>query len=200
MVESQTAATHPFTGDEFLESLQDDREVWIYGERVKDVTSHPAFRNPARMIARLYDALHDPATRDQLTVPTDTGNGGFTHPFFKVPRSREELIQSQTAIAEWARITYGWMGRSPDYKASFMVTLGFNPDYYAPYQDNARAWYRKAQESCMFLNHAIVNPPIDRQKPPEEVADVFVHCEKETDAGIVISGAKVVATGSAVTR
>ena len=24
---------------------------WIYGERVKDVTAHPAFRNAARMIA-----------------------------------------------------------------------------------------------------------------------------------------------------
>jgi len=27
--------------------------------------------------------------------------------------------------------------------------------------------------------------------------DVFVHVEKETDAGVIVSGAKVVATGSA---
>ena len=40
-------------------SLRDDRTVYIYGERVKDVTTHPAFRNTARMVARLYDALHD---------------------------------------------------------------------------------------------------------------------------------------------
>ena len=53
--------TRPFTGAEYLESLRDGREIWIYGERVKDVTTHPAFRNTARMIARLYDALHDPA-------------------------------------------------------------------------------------------------------------------------------------------
>ena len=45
---------------EYLESLRDGREIWIYGERVKDVTTHPAFRNTVRMIARLYDALHDP--------------------------------------------------------------------------------------------------------------------------------------------
>ena len=49
------------TGDEYIESLRDGREIYIYGERVKDVTTHPAFRNPVRMIARLYDALHDPA-------------------------------------------------------------------------------------------------------------------------------------------
>jgi len=50
----------PFTGKEYLESLRDDREVYIYGERVNDVTAHPAFRNAARSIAKLYDALHDP--------------------------------------------------------------------------------------------------------------------------------------------
>ena len=49
----------PFTGAEFLQSLRDGREVYIYGERVKDVTEHPAFRNSARSIALLYDALHD---------------------------------------------------------------------------------------------------------------------------------------------
>ena len=54
-----TARTRPYTGAEYLESLRDDREIWIYGERVKDVTTHPAFRNTARMIARMYDALHE---------------------------------------------------------------------------------------------------------------------------------------------
>ena len=70
------------TGDEYLETLRDDREIYLYGERVKDVTAHPAFRNPARMTARLYDALHDPDTEDVLTAPTDTGSGGYTHRFF----------------------------------------------------------------------------------------------------------------------
>ena len=81
----------PFTGAEFLESLRDGREVWLYGERVKDVTTHPAFANSARSIARLYDALHDPATKDILTRETDTGSGGYTHKFFRAAQSREDL-------------------------------------------------------------------------------------------------------------
>src|SRR6187549_953017 len=68
-----TPRTRPYTGAEYLESIRDGREIWIYGERVKDVTTHPAFRNTARMIARLYDALHDPARQSVLTTPTDTG-------------------------------------------------------------------------------------------------------------------------------
>ena len=51
-----------------------------------------------------------------------------------------------------------------------------------------------------FVNHAIIHPPVDRDRPPNEVGDVCVHIEKETDAGMIVSGAKVVATGSALTN
>jgi 4-hydroxyphenylacetate 3-monooxygenase len=195
-----TTPRRPFTGEEFLESLRGDREVWIYGERVKDVTTHPAFRNPARMLARLYDALHDPATHDVLTCATDTGSGGYTHKYFRAPTGADDLVGAREAIATWARLTYGWMGRSPDYKAAFLASLGANAEFFAPYQDNARRWYRFAQERVIFMNHALAHPPVDRHRPPDEVADVYVHVERETDAGLIVSGAKVVATGSALTH
>jgi 4-hydroxyphenylacetate 3-monooxygenase len=189
----------PFTSQEFLESLRDGREIWIYGERVKDVTTHPAFRNTSRMLARLYDALHD-ERKAILCTETDTGSGGYTHHFFKAPHNAEEMVASRDAIAEWARVTYGWMGRSPDYKAAFLATLGANSDFYTPFQENARRWYKKVQEEVTFVNHAIVNPPVDRNKELSEVRDVYMHVEKETDAGLVISGAKVVATTSTLTH
>src|SRR5712664_4077775 len=91
----------PFTGQEYLESLRDGREIWIYGELVKDVTIHPAFRNSAYSVARLYDALHTDAARDILTCPTDTGSGGHTHRFFQYARSSEDLIAQRDAIAHW---------------------------------------------------------------------------------------------------
>ena len=119
---SGQARTRPFTSREFLDSVRDDREIWIYGERVKDVTTHPAFRNTVRMMARLYDALHD-QRKGVLCTETDTGNGGYTHKFFKASRNVEEMVGARDAIAEWARVTYGWMGRSPDYKAAFLATL-----------------------------------------------------------------------------
>jgi len=190
----------PFTGAEFLESLRDGREVWLYGERVDDVTTHPAFCNAARSLARLYDALHDPATKDILICETDTGSGGFTHRFFRAAKSREDLEAQKEAIAAWARLSYGWMGRSPDYKASFLSTLGPNAEFYGDWADNARAWYKRAQENTLFMNHAIVNPPVDRHKIADEVKDVYVSIDKESDAGIYVSGAKVVATGSALTH
>jgi 4-hydroxyphenylacetate 3-monooxygenase len=190
----------PYTGAEYIQSLRDGREVYFDGERVTDVTVHPAYRNAVRSMARLYDALHDPAQRRVLTCPTDTGSGGYTHRYFRVARSREELIGAQGAIAAWSRLTYGWMGRTPDYKAAYSNTLGANAEYYGPYADNARAWYRRAQETVPFMNHAIVNPPIDRHKPAEQVKDVYVSVDRETDGGIIVSGAKVVATSAAITH
>ena len=190
----------PMNGAEYLESIRDGREIWIYGERVKDVTTHPAFRNAARMVARLYDAMHDPKKKDVLTSPTDTGSGGFTHKFYLPSKNADDLVGARDAIAAWARESYGWIGRSPDYKAAFLATLGANADYYAPYQDNARRWYKKVQEEVSFVNHAIVNPPVDRDKPLDEVKDVYMHVEKETDGGLIVSGAKVVATTSSLTH
>jgi 4-hydroxyphenylacetate 3-monooxygenase len=187
----------PMNGDEYRESLRDGREIWIYGEKVDDVTTHPAFRNGVRSVARLYDALHDPAQKDVLTVPTDTGNGGFTHPYFKAPMSAADLVAGRDAIAAWQRLTYGWMGRTPDYKAAFLATYGPNADYYTPYQDNARRWYKEAQENVFFMNHTLVNPPVDRNREIHEVEDVFIHAVKETQEGVVVTGAKMVATGSA---
>src|SRR2546429_4928924 len=89
---NQPTSTRPMTGEEYLDSLRDGREIWLYGERVTDVTTHPAFRNTARMIARLYDALHDPRYKDVLTTETDTGSGGYTHRYFRAPRSWEEQL------------------------------------------------------------------------------------------------------------
>jgi aromatic ring hydroxylase len=108
---------------------------------------------------------------------------GPTHSFFTTPRSADDLVADQRSIAAWARLSYGWMGRSPDYKASFLGTLGANADFYEPFSGNARRWYRESQEKVLFWNHAIVHPPVDRKRRPDEVADVFVHVEKEPTRG-----------------
>jgi 4-hydroxyphenylacetate 3-monooxygenase len=92
------------------------------------------------------------------------------------------------------------MGRTPDYKAAFSNTLGGFPEYCGTFADNARNWYKRAQEAVPFMNHAIVNPLIDRHRPAEAVKDVYACVKKETDAGIFVSGAKVVATSAAMTH
>src|SRR5687767_8153710 len=190
----------PMTGAEYLESLRDQREVWIYGERVKDVTLHPAFRNQARMVARMYDALHHPDTKAQLTCTTDTGSGGYTHRFFKASHNVDEMVAARDAIAAWERIGFGWMGRSPGFMGGFTGMLGSNAEFFDPYQANARRWYTETQEKVYFFNHALTTPPIDRRLPPDEMEDVHLHVVKETDGGLILSGAKNITTNSTLSN
>jgi 4-hydroxyphenylacetate 3-monooxygenase len=110
------------------------------------------------------------------------------------------MVAARDAIAEWARGTYGWIGRSPDYKAAFLATLGANSAFYQPFEENAKTWYKKVVEEVSFVNHAIVNPPVDRNRPLDDVKDVYMHVTKETDGGLIVSGAKVVATTSSLTH
>src|SRR2546430_1675000 len=159
---SDGAPVRPYTGKEFLDSLDDGREVWIYGERVRNIAEHPAFRNTARMIARLYDALHRDHAEGKgvLTCPTEWG--GFTHRYFVAPRSSEELVAGRAATAAGARLPGGWLARPPDNRAPFLATLGANADFSAPSKENARRWSRYSREGVPYVTHAIVPPPVDR--------------------------------------
>ncbi|MGH9678487.1 MAG: 4-hydroxyphenylacetate 3-hydroxylase family protein, partial [Candidatus Acidiferrales bacterium] len=196
--EAAAATDEMLNGARYLASLQDSREVYLYGERVKDVTQHPGFRNSCRSIARLYDALHDPAHREILTGIDRFGRR--THKFFMPSYTARELQEARHAIVDWARLSYGFMGRTPDYKASLMGSLASDPDFYAPFAENARKWYARYSSQCLFLNHCLINPPVDRNRPPHEVGDVFVHVVQERDDGILVSGAKTLGTGSAMTH
>jgi len=186
------------TPGSYLASLNDGREVYIYGQKVSDVTRHPALRNSAYSISRLYQALHAPATR---ALMTDLDKDGYrTHRFFMPARTADDLLMAREAIACWSRLTYGFMGRTPDYKAGFTATLASDPDLYAPFQDNARHWYRQSARQVLFLNHVLVNPAAGRARSANEMRELYLHVERETDAGFFVRGAKMVATSAAISN
>src|SRR5215510_12405538 len=76
------------TGEDYLESIRDGRRVYVGGEVVEDVTSHPAFRNAARSFAMIYDRKRDPENRDLMTFEED---GETFSAYFLLPRTRADL-------------------------------------------------------------------------------------------------------------
>lgn len=164
------------TGESYLESLDDGREVWFDGEKISNVVEHPAYRNSARSMARLYDQLHDPELKDDLLLVDKFGI--TTHKFFAPSYNTQELLAARDAIAIWQRTNYGWMGRSPDYKAAFMAQLSECHDYYQPFGDNALNWYRKSASQCLFMNHVLIDPPVDRNRARIDVRDVYLSVDK----------------------
>jgi len=185
----------PPTGADYLESIRDGRVIYFDGERVDDVTTHPAFANTARTIARMYDTLHDPAKQDVLTFITERNTR--SHKFYKLPLNSEDLFGARDAIAEWARLSYGILSRGPDYKASVIGALAGDADYYGDFAPNIRRWYEKVTDEVMFLNLSLVNPAGDRKKRISEQKDVVAHVVKERDDGIVVRGLRMISTGAA---
>src|SRR5258708_16894318 len=113
------------TGRTHLEALRDGRTVYVGGERVADVTAHPAFRRAAQSIAGLYDLKLAPVQRDTLTYEE---GGELFSTYYLLPRSRDDLVRRMGAHKAIAAATYGLMGRSPDHVASFVAGMALRPE------------------------------------------------------------------------
>jgi 4-hydroxyphenylacetate 3-monooxygenase len=188
------------TGRQYIEGLQrQPREVWLGGERVKDVTTHPALANGVRAIASLYDMQHDPALRDAMTYvsPTSGERVGLS---FIVPRTREDLERRRDMMLHWARATCGMMGRSPDFMNVTFAAWAGAANYFAQgrpeFGDNVRSYYEYIRENDLTLTHALIN--LQRSRTVTGVYNLeqgtALSVVRETDAGIVVRGARVLAT------
>src|ERR671936_3084089 len=100
------------SGATYLERLSDDREVWLDGERVKDVTRDPRLCRGVRSIAALYDLQLEPSRVEQMTYvsPTSGERVGLSH---IAPRSVEDLIRRRNMIRTWAEWSGGMPPRGP---------------------------------------------------------------------------------------
>src|SRR3989454_1542617 len=149
------------TGAQYLKGLQEqEREVWLRGERVKDVTTHPGLANGARAIASLYDMQYDPKLGDEMTYmsPSTGDRVGLS---FIIPRTREELERRRVMMLHWARATCGMMGRSPDFMNVTFAAWAGAADYFAQSRpelgQNIRRYYEHIREGDLTLTHALIN-------------------------------------------
>ena len=188
------------TGAEYLQALRENpAEVWIGGERVTDVTAHPALAGGARTIAALYDLQWHPELRDEMLYPSpDTGD--LVGVSFMEPRSMDDLARRRRMFKTWADATCGMLGRSPDFLNSNLMAFAAGADFFGRcgphFAENMRSYYRYARERDLCLTHTLINPQINRAAGPAGQADPYLAAGvvRETDAGIVVRGARMLAT------
>ena len=189
------------SGDDYMRGLRDGRTVLFNGERVADVTAHPAFAAGVRTVARLYDLAHDPANRELMTYASPR-DGRPINKSWLVPRTRKDLAARRRAIKYWADASYGFLGRSPDHVASFFAGFAGSPGFYArggqQFADNLLRFAAKAADEDLYISYVIVHPTIDRAKPAHQQAEPYLYAGvvAERDNGIVIRGAQMLGTGS----
>src|SRR5438067_8923716 len=190
------------TGRQYLNGLREqDRAVWLAGERVKDVTTHPGLKGGARAIASLYDMQCDPKLRDEMTYvsPTTGDRVGLS---FVIPRTREDLEKRRAMMLNWARTTCGMMGRSPDFMNVTYAAWAGAADYFAQgmgrpeFAENLRRYYEYIRENDLTLTHSLIN--LQRSRTVSGIFNVeegtALQVIRETDAGSVVRGARILAT------
>ena len=185
-------------GAQYLEGLRDGREVWLGGERVGDVTRHPGLARGAATLASFLDRQQEDAFRDAVTYVD--GDGVRCATSFLMPRSKDDIVRRGAAFYEWAKWSNGMLGRTPDYKNSSVMAFAAAADFLgsgqADFARNMRAYYDHIRRHDKVLTHTLVNPQISNElaKDGRYSEKVALHIVKETDAGMVVRGARLLAT------
>jgi 4-hydroxyphenylacetate 3-monooxygenase len=185
------------SGQQYLKGLLDAREVWFRGERVLDVTDHQCFSRGAHTLASLIDKQCDAEYRDIVTYQENGNHYGMA---FKIPSSREDIVKRGQSFYQWALWSNGMFGRTPDYKnasvTAFAASSSFLEAGKKEYGSNMIRYYNYVKDNDKVLTHTLVNPTYSHAQAISGKYDeqVALHVKKETDSGIIVSGARLLAT------
>lgn len=180
------------TGDEYRDSIRDGRQIWINGETVADVTSHPAFKPLVDIRARIYDMQHDPETRDVMCF--SEGDEDFAIGL-KLPHTAQDWQDKRRATDAVMDDVGGVVTRVGDETVGEMWSLydgqGVLNEVDPQFAENIRNHIDRAIRTDPFHVSANTDPKGDRSKRPQDQdPDMLLHVVRETDAGIVVRGAK----------
>src|SRR6202163_4539493 len=180
------------TGKQYLDSIRDGREVYINGERVKDVTRNPMLKPLIDIRARIYDMQHAASSREFLSYQEA---GEWNAIANKLPRTQQDWWDKRRATDTVLDDIGGVVTRVGDETVGEMWSLfdgqdvlnEVNPQFSA----NIRNHIDKVLRFDPFHVSANTDPKGDRSKPPQEQdPDMLLHVVRDTDQGIVVRGAK----------
>jgi 4-hydroxyphenylacetate 3-monooxygenase len=182
------------TGQQYRESLKDGRQVWINGERVKDVAGHPAFKPIVDVRARIYDMAHEKATGAAMSY-ADEETGEPNCIGYKLPRTQDDWHAKRRAVDLVMNDIRGVAIRVGDETIGEMWSLYDGQDVLREvdprFAENIEKHIFRALRSDTFHVSGNTDPKGDRSKRPQDQdPDMLLHLVKETDAGIVVRGAK----------
>lgn len=180
------------TGEDYRASIRDGRAVYVNGETVEDVTRHPMFKPLVDIRARIYDMQHEAATAPIMTYR----DGEEVHAVNnKLPHTQDDWWAKRRATDTVLNEIGGIVTRVGDETVGEMWSLYDGQDVLnevdPQFAANIRAHVDKVLHADPFHVSANTDPKGDRSKPPQEQdPDMLLHLVKETDAGIVVRGAK----------
>jgi aromatic ring hydroxylase len=172
------------TGADYLRMLK-DRRVYVAG-RLVSPTEDRSMNRMATWLADYLDACRTPSTL--------VGEDGVPHAY-ALATTAEQVRARGRAFADTARRSGGLMGRSPDFLATVLTGWRAAAGHFGPAAQRLVRYWERAREDNLVLTHAISDPPADRHLPGGgDPSTRAVRVVGETRDGLVVSGAKMLAT------
>ena len=180
------------TGKQYRDSLRDGREIWINGERVEDPSTHPQIKPAIDARAYIYDMQHDTKTKAAMTYEEDGEDFAIG---LRLPFEQQDWQDKRDAVDLVTHNLGGVVTRVGDETIGEMWSLWDGKDILNEidprFAENIERHIHQAIKFDPFHVSANTDPKGDRSKAPQDQdPDLLVHVVKETDAGIIIRGAK----------
>ena len=199
-------------GQQYIDGLKErPPALYMRGERVKDSTTHPGLSGGVKTVARLYDLQH--TSRVIQGHESEGGEGGAEMTYaspttgepvglsFITPRTTGDLDARRRMMRRWAQVSCGMMGRTPDFLNVSLMAMANAGDYFGEdrpeFRQNIQNYYEKVREEDLVLTHTLVNLQRSRAQSESilhDSTDIALSVVKETDAGIIVHGARLLAT------
>lgn len=184
-------------GDQYRKGLDDGRVVWL-GDREVNVLQEPLFESSVNGVAGYYDWQHQ--FKDECLV-TDPESGELIPVSLLIPRSKEHLELRSKCFDRIARYSYGMMGRTPDYVNVTLAGYVGRSDVLSSKGDpepgkRIKNFYKEVVAGDLAMTHTIIQASIDRSVDDYSGlnAEIGARVVRRTENGLIIRGAKVLAT------
>ena len=187
-------------GADYIASLRDGRVVFLDGEPVDDVTTHPGLRAGRSGRSPRYTT----AWRTGRDLVVDDEQTPY-NAMWLTPLTPGDLLRRTGVHRYWAEGTFGLMGRTPDHVAALITAFAARPDIF----DRGGHRLRRPRERVLppgprqrlaSRGLAVTPPQIDRSKPAHHQPEPFLYpgIVEERDDGIVVRGAQMIGTSAAI--
>jgi 4-hydroxybutyryl-CoA dehydratase/vinylacetyl-CoA-Delta-isomerase len=191
---------------EYVNSLVDGRVVYLDGERINNITTHPEMKVCVNTAAMDYAIAEMPEYRD-LAVVTDEKTGEPISRYYYLPKNAQDLLKRYELMLSATRLNFGVIPFTKDIAADSISAIIATARAIArktgkkEYMERAENYLRYLQRNDLSAGGAMTDVKGDRSlrpaDPKQSHPDYYVRVVEENKEGIVVRGAKMHITGAA---
>lgn len=190
------------SAEQYKESLRDGRLVYYKGERVEDVTRHPAIASCVDTMAIDFEMGHDPRYKDLAAVYDDELGEEISRHFY-MPKNGDDLLKMQELIIKSTELGDGYIPLSHDIGADALngISITANIMGNSEYIERIENYRKYLKKTDIAVVAAVTDVKGDRMLRPGDPAqahrDYYVRVVEKNHRGIIVRGAKAHISGAA---